>query len=103
MWQRRRDSNPGPRVESPRCWATTLQLHYYVYSFLVAYDTPTNHVSKVFWNVVIFLFPPIILIVLSYTGRGLDPQFMVAICAYLVVAGLVDCDGIITEFTHYYV
>ena len=43
-------------------------------------------------------------IVLSYIGgRVLDPQFMVAICAYLVVAGLVDCDGIITELTHYYV
>ena len=28
IWQRRGDSNPRPKVESLRCWATTLRLHY---------------------------------------------------------------------------
>ena len=43
-----------------------------VYNFLVAYDMPTNHVSKLLWYVVMFSFPPILPLATKYIKLGVD-------------------------------
>ena len=42
------------------------------YNFLVAYDIPTNHVSKLLWYVVMFSFPPILPLATKYIKLGVD-------------------------------
>ena len=55
---------------------------YFNYNFRVAYDMPTNHVSKLLWYVVMFSFPPILPLATKYIKVGVDLVYKARGCLY---------------------